>query len=187
MADKAGYKYSCFGKAWYFETVGDYGNASGTNNGYIETTTPFDHLLMQNKNVYPVASDDMHSIKDAFMGFAMVKSPSLKYDDVFNALKRGNFYSSEGPIIKSLVLDGTNLNIECSECRNVILTTTIRKNVNIKGKDITNCVFDLSYYFNIYEEMLKVSGHELSFRLMLVDGEGKRAYTRAYFIKDLKI
>ena len=27
LADKAGYKYSCFGKAWYFETVGDYGNA----------------------------------------------------------------------------------------------------------------------------------------------------------------
>jgi hypothetical protein len=182
---------------WSMSGYGDYAfidglwgievyNSGGCYGRHIESVTPFEYLLMQNKNVYPIACDDMHDWHEAFLGFTMVKSPSLKYDDVFEALKKGNFYSSEGPLIHSLILDGQKLFIECSKCRNIILSTPIRKKVNIYGEDLMRGEIDLSYYFDKYDEIVSVSKIEPYFRVTIVDENGKCAYTKAFFIKELK-
>jgi hypothetical protein len=87
---------------WSMSGYGDYAfidglwgievyNSGGCYGRHIESVTPFEYLLMQNKNVYPIACDDMHDWHEAFLGFTMVKSPSLKYDDIFEALKKGIF------------------------------------------------------------------------------------------------
>lgn len=172
--------YSFIDGLWGVEVF----NGASYNTGYVDTTTPLDYLLMQNKNVFPIACDDMHVIGDAFLGFTMIKAPSLKYADVFNSLKEGHFYSSEGPLIHELYLEGKILNINCSKCSNIILSTPLRRNVNLRNKDITIAQFDLSYYFDNYKEALDVAGIETYFRITIVDEQGKKAYTKAYFIKD---
>lgn len=176
----SGYEdYSFIDGLWGIEVF----NGGGGYGGNVESITPFEYLLMQKKNVYPIAADDMHYWNEAFLGFTMIKSPSLTYEDVFEALKKGNFYSSEGPIITSLMLEGKTLHIECSECRSVIVSTPIRKKVNVRGEKITKCEIDLSYFFDNYEAIVN-SNIEPYFRVTIVDSQGRNAYTKAYFIKD---
>ena len=115
----------------------------------------------------------------------MIKAPTLKYNDVFEALKRGDFYSSEGPLIYSLILDDKKLLIECSKCKNIILSTPVRRNRNIHGEDLTSTEIDVSFYFDNYEEIVRDSKIEPYFRVTIVDDKGRSAYTRAFFIKDL--
>ena len=58
-----------------------------------------DDLLRVGENVYPLATDDAHELKHCFGGFVMVKANKLAYDEVYDALEKGDFYSSNKPLI----------------------------------------------------------------------------------------
>lgn len=153
--------------------------------GYPDTVRPWEELLKQSKKVFPLATDDMHSANTAFGGFVMLKMTSLSYKNVIKAMQNGDFYASEGPLIYSLILDGTTLKITCSPCESITVSTQMRACQRKNGKVITNAEFNVKNYFDLYEDAKKNKGQETYFRIEITDEKGRRAYTKAFFIKDI--
>lgn len=153
--------------------------------GLPDTVKPFENLLSRGKNVFPLATDDMHFPQYAFGGFVVLKMPSLTYENVITAMENGDFYASQGPEIYAVSLEGTLLKISCSPAESIRVNTQMRIKKQKRGSEITEAEFDLKDVFDLYEEAKKETGKETYFRITITDKEGKNAYTRAFFLKDL--
>ena len=79
--------------------------------GWVESPLPFDTMLKMGKRIFPLAVDDSHSIYSACGGWLMVSADNLEYGEVFNALKKGDFYSSTGPEIKDIYFEDDQLRL----------------------------------------------------------------------------
>ena len=115
----------------------------------------------------------------------MVKAQSLSYDDVFNALKNGDFYSSNKPLIHELSIEDGVVNIKCSDARKVYLTTERRYTKFMIAKDnevINEVSFDMNDYLNRVN--YDVTKHYY-IRVTVEDKEGNKAVSRAYFLDEL--
>lgn len=149
----------------------------------------FQRFLMQGERVFPIISDDCHSGK-SFRNYGMwVGAKELTYGAMIEALEKGDFYSTNGPEIYSLTLDeGHKLHVSCSEVMygsvqshsNFMQAYPIRRDL-APTKELT---FDLSRWF---EDSVKTDeDKEKAFiRLVLIDAQGHRAYTRAYWWEEL--
>lgn len=79
------------------------GNAAGAE-------AMWDQLLSAGRQVFAVASDDLHDLKRAAnrqaagpgRGWVMVRAPRLTLDDILGALSRGDFYATTGIELKDL-------------------------------------------------------------------------------------
>ena len=173
---------------WSLETYAEYMKYEGINAmeiynhgcvvmGYHDyNSVVYDEMLRGGKRIYCLATDDNHTIdRDAFGGFVMIKAEKLEYKTVTDAIRRGDFYSSTGPEIKSVWYDTETqiLHVDCSEAKKVILSTGIRRQGIIKGKpDVASAEF-------------KLNGNEVYVRVTVIDEEGRTADTNAYFLDEL--
>jgi hypothetical protein len=72
-----------------------------------------DLLLSEGRRLTMIATDDAHfSEPDHFGGWTMVKSTENTPESLLAALKAGHFYSSQGPELKDVRIEGTHLVIE---------------------------------------------------------------------------
>ena len=154
----------------------NYGCLSGGFDDYNPRV--YDDILRGGERIYCIAADDTHlGTVDAFGGFTMIKAPSLRYEDVGQALLDGSFYASEGPLIHALWLEGDTLHIECSEAELITLNTGVI-HTSIKrapeGGNVTSADFRLLPYFRYV-------------RVTVRDARGKHACTHAFFLDDLGI
>lgn len=176
----------------YAELKGFWGvevhNNGSVGLGRVETEQPLIDLLELDERVFPLATDDMHGGPDdayAIGGWSMIKAPKLEYSAVMDALEKGDFYSSTGPEIHALYLDGETLVIECSEASLVRVNTERRVSMIKKAADapLTCVCFDMHPYFEAsFEKNMPVKPY---FRVTVQDANGCRAYTRAYFLDEL--
>lgn len=153
--------------------------------GLYETFQPIDDLLRIGKHVYPIATDDTHIPEDRFGGFVMVKSPVLKYEEVYEALKKGDFYSSENPLIEELSIENGIIHIKTSEVKRIIISAYDRCGfpVNAKeGKYLTDEYIDLNWFLRHAKENQDDNSY---IRITIIDEFGRRAYTRAYLLSEL--
>ena len=142
---------------------------------------PFEDLLRAGKEVFPLATDDMHRDLHKFQGWVMVAARSLTYDDVITALENGDFYASSGPEIHSLTLADGELKLNCSPCRSITVETELRtafRMVAPEGETLQEAAFDLRRW---YERCVPGSEERAYFRVTLEDTSGKRAYTRPFY------
>jgi len=117
-----------------------------------------------------MSTDDNHSHKDTFGGWVMVHADRLTYDDVFNALKYGDFYSSQGPELYEISVEGKMLHIRCSPVE-LICVYQYGRYVHIsKGSNLTEATFELS-------------GGERYIRVMIRDKNHKDANSNAYWLE----
>ena len=72
------------------------------------------------------SADDNHNgrpfgdpLCDSFGGFTMILAKDLSYPSVIKALDSGNFYSSMGPVIRELTIDGRCVHIETDPVRQI--------------------------------------------------------------------
>ncbi len=145
-------------------------------NGYAEYE--YEIYCKHSKNVCCTATDDNHDAhmdlnspyNDSFGGFTMIKAPSLKYDDIINAMEKRDLYASTGPYIYDLYIEDGYLHIETSPCNCIALLTDSRHCHLERANDdtITKCSFklDLPYEY---------------IRIECVDKNRNKAMTRAYF------
>jgi len=140
----------------------------------------YDEMLRNCGNLYCFSTDDNHNAAtpesadyDSFGGYICVSSEGLGYSDVIESLKNGNFYSSQGPDFKEIVLDNKTLNIKCSPCKLIAVYTVGRKCYVKTGEDITQASFELS-------------GDEGYVRIMIRDKHGKDANSNAHAIPVLR-
>ena len=138
----------------------------------------YDDMLRAGKRIFCTATDDGHG-KGSMCGcYIMVKAEMLEYKSVIGAIMRGDFYSSEGPEIKSLYFEDGKVTIETSEAAEIRFTTGIRKSKRFLQKDgeaLTTATYELPADKDPYY-----------FRVTVTDKNGKHAYTNAYFMDELR-
>ena len=136
-------------------------------------TTYLDRMLRHgHRNILPIAADDNHSndtedpANELFTGFMMIKAESLTYPAIIAALKAGDAYASQGPLIHELSIEDGRVHLVCSEATEILLRTENRRAERRYGSLTEGD-------FTIHRDM----GY---FRFEIVDKTGKRAVTRAY-------
>ena len=160
---------------------------TGCQGGYADSMQPIVDLLREgNRMVYPIAADDTHSEGGAFGGFLQVKAKELTYDSVFEALRRGDFYSSSGPEIYEFYIEDGILHAKFSPAKMALITTDRRfvsKKKASAGELITEAELDISAYLAECDKAPE--GYNCYIRLDVEDENGKIARTRAYFYDEL--
>ena len=151
--------------------------------GYFDTIQPIVDLLSKGERVFPLATDDAHVKEDCFYGFVMIKADNLRYETIYEALQKGDFYSSAGPEIKDLYVEDGVLYIKTSPVRKIYLNTERRY---IRAKDskeelITSAEFDITRQI----EFCKKENKNSYIRISVIDENGYEAHSRAYFIEEL--
>jgi len=111
----------------------------------------YDEMIRQGQNIFCFSTDDNHNRgpedikdKDSFGGYIQINSRSLTYEDVMDALKRGDFYSSQGPEIHEISLEGNILTVKCSPTDLIVVYTQGRRCCVKKGDGLTSATFELS-------------------------------------------
>ncbi len=153
----------------------------GCNRAGGNDYSPFvlDDFLREGKRLFCTMCDDCHELKgvtgpdsDMFGGFVMINSPCLSYDQIISNLESGNFYASQGPTIKSLILDGDTVKIKTSNAKQIALSTLGRRTKAVNAEN--------DAFINFAEFKLKEK--DGYFRITVTDDEGKHALTQAYFL-----
>lgn len=168
-------QYSKYENLWAMEIW----NTSSMTEGLFECNEgEYDDFLRMNKRLFPIAADDNHNFRiggDSFGGFIMVNSDNLKYSQIMDSLKSGDFYASTGPTIDEVSVDGDVVTVKSSNAKFIRMSTCGRRTDRKFAVDTP--------YIN--EASFKFLEDDIYFRITVVDEFGKRANTRAYFVKDL--
>lgn len=166
-------------------------NTGCCRDGYEETEQPFEDLLYQGEKVFPVCSDDMHGEGHFFGGYTMIEADELEYSQIINALIEGDFYSSTGPAFKKIAIDNGNLIVECSAVKRIFVKSSHRwtkKMLSGQGATIDGATFDLQSFFDQVDLKKKMTGEEDAefIRVVLVDEEGNKAFSRPYYLNEIR-
>ncbi len=167
---------------WSMQTYEDYSRLEGLfameiyNHGcevsggyYGYNPQVYDEMLRCNKKLYCLSTDDNHAPRDAFGGFVMINSKSLTYGDIIEALKQGDFYSSQGPEIYEISLQENKLHIKCSDAKLIVVYTDGRRCHFIEGDSLKEADFQLT-------------GNEKYIRVMCRDKDHRDANSNAYWL-----
>ena len=80
-----------------------------------------DLLLTEGRKLTLIATDDAHfSEPDHFGGWVMVKAEANEPSALLSALKAGHFYSSQGPELRDVRIEGGKLIVECSAVSSIV-------------------------------------------------------------------
>ena len=146
-----------------------YNHCSEVSDGYYGYNPQvYDEMLRCHNKIYCLSTDDNHTCEDAFGGFVMINSKSLKYSDVIDSLKCGDFYSSQGPEIYEISIQDNNLSIRCSDVCLIVVYTDGRICYVKKGASLNEAKF-------------KLIGNEKYIRVMCRDTGHKDANSNAYW------
>ena len=149
----------------------------------------YQEMLREGKRLFPLATDDAHAGKatlhDCFGGFVMIKAEKLEYKTVMAALERGDCYASSGPLIEEWYVEDGVMTLRCSPAKQVFFTTESRLmfRVNAKDEPVTNVAFNMIEFLEKSKSVW--AKKEPYIRVTVVDEQGERAYTRAYFLDEL--
>lgn len=124
------------------------------------------------------AVDDLHRPqRDLSGGWIMVKSRELTRTAILGAIRRGNFYATQGPQIRSLRIERQVARVECSPVRKIVwhMEGPYGRVAFEPGKTITSAEFDLR----------PRRGKTKYLRLEIVDKNGLKAWSNpVWFDKD---
>ncbi len=92
-----------------------YNHGCAVDDGRPEGFLTAELLLSEGRDVTLIATDDAHfASNDHFGGWVMVKAEANDPEALLEALKAGHFYSSQGPEIHGIEIEGNQLYITCS-------------------------------------------------------------------------
>ena len=162
-----------------------YNHSCAVENDRGEGFYLMDQLLNEGRRLTAIATDDAHfrhGEHDAFGGFIEVKAESLDPEALLEALKAGNFYSSQGPRIYDIAFSAKEASIDCSPVQAITLTTgTSRALVKI-GRQITGASFDLT---GVDHNNRAKDAPATWVRATIIDAAGRRAWTNPIWVDDL--
>lgn len=169
-------------------------NSAAAQMGFVDTDVPFADMLQKGEPIFPLVGDDWHGGSNACgKSCVWVGAERLEYGAVFDALRRGDFYSSTGPEIYGLSIEGGVLSVDCSDAEAIILSTDRRRVRTVYATEESPIrhaeldVGDLIAESKTLEEKHEACGkkHKTYIRLTVKDKNGNCAYTRAYFLNEL--
>lgn len=131
----------------------------------------WDMLLRRGKRIFATASDDTHKKHDAFGGWVFVKARERSHAAIMEALFAGQFYASSGPVIHDFGVEGDQVYVFCSDCREVhFVSYPPRGNSQFapEGQSMTGAAYTRK-------------GGESYIRVEVIDHEGKAAWTNPMY------
>ena len=142
----------------------------------------YDDMLRGGERIFCVGADDNHDAyplgdthNDSFGGFTMIKAEKLEYETITDALLAGEFYASEGPAINELWYEDGYVYVTCSDASKITYNTAVIRAKSAypeNGEPLTSASFS-------------VKDTDEYFRITVYGKDGKRAFSRAYFIDEL--
>ena len=111
---------------------------------------------------------------DSFGGFTMFNLPddALTYDGVIAAMDRGDFYSSMGPVIHTLEIEGNRARITCSDASRIAM---------VYGAKTTRTAFPAAIGETVGSAEFEIPDRAAYVRFTVTDESGRHADTRGYF------
>lgn len=133
----------------------------------------WDDALQRGKRFYGFATDDAHwRLPDHGLGWIMVKAARLDQAAVLEAMRQGNFYSSSGPEIDDISLDGGVARVRCSPVDAIHF---------IAQTGVGQRVFDPNGE-RIAEASYALTGRETYLRVECVRSDGPRAWSNPVWL-----
>jgi hypothetical protein len=131
-----------------------------------------DLLLSEGRRLSLVATDDAHFHEpDHFGGWVMVKAEENDPEALVAALKAGHMYSSQGPEIRGVHIEASQVTVECSAAASVIVVGQGTAARATHGLSMTRASVGL--------ERFRASPW---IRVAVVDKAGRRAWSNPYWI-----
>ncbi len=138
-----------------------------------------DQMLNESHHLTAIATDDAHfKTPDHFGGWVHVKAESLEPEALLAALKRGDHYSSQGPLFHDIRLDGKLIEIETSPVDTITVVCGNSRSCVKNGRAITSANFDLS----TLEKGWLLEKTSPWFRVTAIDHAGKRAWSNPIWL-----
>ena len=126
-----------------------------------------DLLLTEGRKLSLIATDDAHFFEpDHFGGWVMVKATENTPEALVAALKRGDFYSSQGPQIHDVRIDGDMAYVECTAAVSVVAMGWGTGARGVHGQSMTRAEVPLD----------RLLGSPWV-RISVIDAAGKRAWS----------
>jgi hypothetical protein len=167
--------YSGYEGLWGVEI---YNHACNVDGLYDYDINVLDDMLRDGKRVFASCGDDNHNrggdLLQSFGACVYVNAESLSYENIVDGLISGNFYSSMGPEIYSLYVEDGKVYIKCSDVKKICYSTRGRRTKAINATEGT-----------IDEAVFEIKDTDGYFRIDIVDENGLRANTQAYFMNEL--
>ncbi|HTN97923.1 MAG TPA: phosphotransferase, partial [Nordella sp.] len=110
---------------------------------------------------------------DHFGGWVHVKAAANDPDLLLEALKQGQYYSSQGPLIHDLSIEGRELHVTSSPVDTIVVVCGHSRTVMRIGKSITSASLDLTKL----ERGWLLTKQSPWFRVVVIDQAGKRAWS----------
>lgn len=166
-------EYSKYDGLWAVEIFNTSCNRGGL---YEYDINVHDDFLRDGKRIFVTSGDDNHNKKDDSFGtFVMVESDKLEYSKIVDALLNGEFYTSTGPTIEKISVDGDFVTVKCSDAKNIFYSTHGRRCGSVsadEGESVNSATF-------------KLLESDIYFRISVIDEFGRRADSQAYFLSDI--
>ncbi|MCB9871616.1 MAG: CehA/McbA family metallohydrolase [Ectothiorhodospiraceae bacterium] len=133
---------------------------------------PFlDALLNAGKRLTGYATDDAHLWHDdAFGGWVQVHADRGEPEALVESLKAGRYYSSQGPVLHDVEIDGDRVRVRCSPAVAVAATGRGAKSEQQRGSDLTDVTLPIDRFRPGY------------LRLTVIDADGRRAWTNPVWL-----
>jgi hypothetical protein len=144
-----------------------------------------DELCNEGKRLNAIATDDAHfrnGEHDAFGGFVEVKAESADPDALLAALKAGHFYASQGPRIHDIDVTRQEVTVSCSPVDSIALVTGASRALSRIGRNLTGAILEVG---EATKQAWVDPGVIPWFRIVIIDGAGKRAWTNPIWVDQL--
>ena len=130
-----------------------------------------DDMLNAGRRIDTIAVDDSHwHADDGFGGWVMVKAKANEPDLLLQALKDGAYYSSQGPEIHHISIEGDELVVHCSPAAAVMLLGPVSTNERALGRNFTKARLPIEAFKGQW------------CRLSVVDALGRRAWSNPLWL-----
>ncbi|MEI8179764.1 CehA/McbA family metallohydrolase [Aestuariivirga sp.] len=142
-----------------------------------------DQMLTEGHRLTAFATDDAHFKSfDYFGGWVHVKAESLDPDALLESLKQGLYYSSMGPQIHGIEMNGKEITITCSPVDTITVVCGNSRSAVRTGKALTETSFDLAKL----EKGWLLKKTSPWFRVTVIDGGGKRAWSNPIWWDEIR-
>jgi hypothetical protein len=134
----------------------------------------WDAVLQRDQRIVGMATDDSHwAYPDHGRGWVMVRSRCLDQPSILEALSKGWFYSTMGPEIFDVQVEGRQVNVRCSPARSIFLIGDShhcpKAAQSWDGQPLSEATFTLH-------------PQQKYMRVEVIDMEYQSAWTNAFFI-----
>jgi hypothetical protein len=126
-----------------------------------------DEAIARGARLNAYAADDAHfGTPDAGGGWVMVKAETLEPEPILDALKRGDFYSSQGPEIHDIAVSGEEVTVACSPASWIVAAGAGSGTRCAYGQDLRRATLSLDCF-----------GEDGYFRITVTDYKGRQAWS----------